>query len=169
MAATAATKASIMDKAKTYLNMWYIGENVNTIDDIAERVADGIVASNRCLMDKQIRHLVDHTDVLTKALEDMAKDHCIPKALGVSRPAKRDDVDLKKSRTSQAEAERIIKELMGISICETIRYTTDNDHEITSSRGYGQPVIKVDGRVVRTHEYLLRVLKRHEWMRTFGE
>ena len=169
MAATAATKASIVDKAKMYLNMWYIGEHVNTIDDIAEKVADDIVKSTSRMMDKQVRHLVDHTDTLTKALEELAKDQCIPKSLGVSRPAKRDEVDLKRSKTSQTEAERIIKDLMGITICETVRYTTDDGHEITSSRGYGQPVIRVDGRPVRTHEYLLRVLKRHEWLRTIGE
>ena len=166
MAASNVVRVSIKEKAKTYLNLWYIGETVNTIDEVADDITSRIVKDTARMMDKQIMHLVNHTDTLTKVCEELAEERCIPKALGVSRPAKRENVDLKKSRTSQAEAESIIKELMSINPYEVIRYVSaDGVHEVKVSRGMGNPFIRVDGRPLRTHEYLLRVLKRNEWVR----
>lgn len=166
MAASNVVRVSIKERAKTYLNMWYIGGTPNAIDEITESVTSRVVKDTAMMRDKQIMHLVDHTDTLTKICEELAQDKCISRSLSVSRPAKRDPIDLEAKKKAQAKAETIIKELMSINPFEVIRYvSTDGVHEIKVTRGMGNPFIKVDGKPLRTHEYLLRVLKRNEWVK----
>ena len=166
MAASNVVRASIREHAKTYLDMWYIGDNVNTIDEIADKVTESVVKDTRMMGDKQIIHVINHSDIVTKACEELAKEKCIPKALGITRPAKRDPIDIEAKKKAQARAEAIIKELMSVNPFEVIRYvSTDGVHEVKVTRGMGNPFIRVDGKPLRTHEYLLRVLKRNEWVK----
>ena len=166
MAATTATKNSIKEMTRNYLDLWYIGQKVDTFQTIEDKVAESIVKETRMMSDKQIIHALTHSNILEKHIEPFAKEMCIEKALGVSRPAKRENVNLEAKKKAQANAEAIVKELMSINPFEVIRYvSTDGAHEIKVTRGMGNPFIKVDGRPLRTHEYLLRVLKRNDWVK----
>jgi len=166
MAATAATRIFVKEKAKQYLDMWYIGKTVGALDDIAERATEEVLKTMRMMGDKQIIHNINHTDALTDALERMAKEECYTKALDVSRPAKREYVDVKKSKTSQAKANAIVKELMYVNPYEVMRYnSTDGLHCVTSTRGFSNyALIKFDGRVIRNADHLMRLIKKYEWV-----
>lgn len=166
MAATTATKNSLREMIRNYLDLWYIGQKVDTFETIEDRVVESIVKETRMMGDKQIMHTLNHSDILRRHIEPLAQEMCIEKSLSVSRPAKREDVDLKAKREAQAQAEAIIKELMAVNPFEVIRYVSeDGSHEVKVTRGMGNPFIRVDGKPLRTHEYLLRVLKRNKWVK----